>query len=89
MTPHPVIIVCAHWEGFISAIHIIINSVAQSVVSVCGCSDVQQINDENCVSVESPLASCGGPLSELSLCLLHEPDSGQPFLCGPQSSGET
>ena len=22
-------------------------------------------------------------LSELSLCLLHEPDSSQPFLCGP------
>ena len=48
------------------------NSVAQSV----GWSDVQQINDENCVSVESPLVSGGGPLSELSPSLLHEPDSG-------------
>ena len=56
--------------------------------SVGGVSDVQQINDENCVSVESPLVSGGGPLSELSPSLLHEPDSGQPFLCGPQSSGE-
>ena len=28
------------------------------------------------------------PLSDLSLCLLHESDSGQPFLCGPQSSGK-
>ena len=31
----------------------------------------------------------GGQLSDLSLCLLHEPDfSGQPFLRGHQSSGE-
>ena len=52
-------------------------------------SDVQQIDDENCVSVESPMVSGGGLLSELSLCLLHEPDSGQSFLCGHQSSGET
>ena len=24
----------------------------------------------------------------VSLCLLHGPDSSQPFLCGPQSSGD-
>ena len=29
-----------------------------------------------------------GVLPDLSPSLLHEPDSGQPFLCGPQSSGE-
>ena len=50
--------------------------------------NAQQINDATCLSVESPLVSGGGPLSDLSLCLLHEPDSGQPFLCGHQSSGE-
>ena len=49
---------------------------------------MQQMNDESCVSVESPLVSGGGPLSDLSLCLLQWPDSGQPFLCGPQSSGD-
>ena len=31
--------------------------------------------------------SGGGQLSDLSFCLLHGPDSGQPFLCEPQSSG--
>ena len=36
--------------------------------------------------VESPLVSGGGPLSDLSPSLLHGPDSGQPFLCGHQSS---
>ena len=71
------------WEGFICASH---QPVLTQLLS--GVSDVQQINDENCVSVESPLVSGGGPLSELSLCLLHGPDSVQPFLCGPQSSGE-
>ena len=35
------------------------------------------------VSAESPVVSGGGPLSDFSLCLLHGPDSGQPFLCGP------
>ena len=36
------------------------------------------------------LLVCGRSiLPDLSLCLLHEPDSGQPFLCEPQSSGET
>ena len=33
-----------------------------------------------CNSAESVLVS--GPLSDLSLCLLYGPDSGQPFLCG-------
>ena len=36
---------------------------------------------------ESPLVSGGEQLSDLSLCLFHGPDSGQPLLCGPQSSG--
>ena len=35
-----------------------------------------------CNSAESVLVS--GPLSDLSLCHLHGPDSGQPFLRGPQ-----
>ena len=35
------------------------------------------------------MVSGGGSLSDLSLCLLHGSDSGQPFLCGPQSSGKT
>ena len=36
-----------------------------------------------------PVVFGGGPLStDLSLCLLHGSDSGQPFLCGPQYSGE-
>ena len=30
-----------------------------------------------------------GVLPDLSLCLLHGTDTGQPFLCEPQSSGET
>ena len=35
------------------------------------------------------MVSGGGSLSDLSLCLFHGPDSGQPFLCGHQSSGKT
>ena len=75
-----------YMECLISAIH---QAVSTQLLSWCGVSDVQQINDENCVSVESPLVSGGGPLSELSPSLLHGPDSGQQFLCGHQSSGET
>ena len=39
----------------------------------------------------SPAAVCGGRGSlpyRASLSLLHGPDSSQPFLCGPQSSGD-
>ena len=52
--------------------------------------NAQQISEESVIVVgsESPLLSGGGSLSDLSLCLLHGPDSGQPFLCGPQSSGD-
>ena len=72
---------CAHYECLISAIHQPVLTQLLSPWLMC--------NDENCVSVESPLVSGGGPLSDLSPSLLHGPDSGQPFLCGPQSSGET
>ena len=41
-----------------------------------------------CVTTESLLVSGGGPLSDFSLRLLHGPESGQPFLCGHQWSGE-
>ena len=40
-------------------------------------------------SVAPGLLLVSGTLSEGSLCLLHEPDSCQPFLCEPQSSRET
>ena len=46
-------------------------------------------SDEFGIVVVTSLVPGGGPLSDLSLCLLREPDfSGQQFLCGHQSSGE-
>ena len=43
----------------------------------------------DCILYFPVMVSGGGPFSNLSLCLLHEPDSGQPFLCEPQSSEKT
>ena len=41
------------------------------------------------ITAVAPMVSGGGLLSaDSSLCLIHGPDSGQPFLCGHQSSGE-
>ena len=43
-------------------------------------------NGSSC-SVAPGLLLASGVLPDLSLCLLHGPYSGQPFLCEPQSSG--
>ena len=41
------------------------------------------------ITAVAPLASGGGLLSaDSSLCFIHGSNSDQPFLCGPQSSGE-
>ena len=50
---------------------------------------VSYLENGSSSSVAPGLVLVSGSLSEGSLCLLHEPDSGQPFLCEPQSSGET
>ena len=44
----------------------------------------------SCLTATTAMASDGGgPVSaDISLCLIHGPGSGQPFLCGHQSSGD-
>ena len=44
----------------------------------------------SCLTATAAMASDGGGLlsADHSLCLVHGPDSGQPFLCEHQSSGD-
>ena len=37
----------------------------------------------------SPVVSSRDTLQDISICLLHGPDSGQPFICELQSSRKT
>ena len=47
----------------------------------------KNLAEQVCVYTDALLVSGGCQLSDLSLCLLHGSDSGQPFLCGHQSCG--
>ena len=54
-----------------------------------GSNPVTSDDESNCITVVSHTVSGGGAVSaDISLCLIHGRDSGQPQLCGPQSSGE-
>ena len=56
-------------------------------MDVCNNSILVTSENGSSYSVASLPVVASSQLSDLSLCLLHGSDSGQPFLCEPQSCG--
>ena len=72
---------CVHKPSFVGGYYSVV------YMDVCNNSILMISENGSSYSVASLPVVASSQLSDLSLCLLLWSDSGQPFLCGPQSSG--